>query len=181
MSLKNRVISKIITLEGGYVNDKEDSGGETKYGITKCIALFYGYKGSMRDLPKNRAFYIYRRRYWDSMRLDDIESIAGEVIVEELLDTAINMGVSRASEFLQRSLNALNNREKNYKDLIVDRNIGDATLSALKSFIRSRETKGCVVLSKMLNSLQGAFYITLAERREKDEKFIYGWFSNRVT
>jgi hypothetical protein len=32
----------------------------------------------------------------------------------------------------------------------------------------------------MLNSLQGSSYVEIAERREKDEKWIYGWFKNRV-
>jgi len=36
-------------------------------------------------------------------------------------------------------------------------------------------------LYKMLNALQGAYYIELAERREKDEDFIYGWFKHRVS
>jgi len=31
-----------------------------------------------------------------------------------------------------------------------------------------------------LNCLQGAFYVELAEKREKDERFVYGWLLNRV-
>ena len=48
MSLKQRVIDQIIKVEGGYVNDPSDSGGETNYGITKHVARKYGYKGSMK-------------------------------------------------------------------------------------------------------------------------------------
>lgn len=174
------VINKIIELEGGYVNDKDDSGGATKYGITEYLAKKHGYKGSMRDLPKSLAFEIYKNRYWRLMMLDDIETIAGEVIVEELVEIAINMGVCQSNLFLQRSLNVLNNREKHYQDLKVDGYVGNATLSALKSFISKRGVQGESVLFNMLNCLQGAFYVDLAERREKDEKFIYGWFSNRI-
>ena len=181
MSLKNKIIDKIIEIEGGYVNDPNDSGGETNYGITKRVARKYGYSGNMIDLPRSLAFEIYEKLYWDSMRLDDIEEIAGEKVAEELADTGVNMGIGRASEFLQRSLNVLNNREKDYKDLEVDGSVGGKTLSALKSFVDKRGDQGALVLYAMLNSLQGAFYITLAERREKDEKFIYGWFKSRVT
>ena len=181
MSIKNKVINKIITVEGGYINDPSDSGGETNYGITIYVARKYGYKGRMIDLPKSLAFEIYKTRYWDSMGLDVVEDIAGEKIAEELADTGVNVGVLRASEFLQRSLNVLNNREKIYKDLKIDGDIGGKTLLALNSFMNKRRDKGgASVLFKMLNSLQGAFYITLAERREKDEKFIFGWFKNRV-
>jgi len=37
-----------------------------------------------------------------------------------------------------------------------------------------------LVLCRALNCLQGAYYIELAERREKDERFVYGWLKNRV-
>ena len=39
---------------------------------------------------------------------------------------------------------------------------------------------GEVVLVRALNSLQGAFYVELAEKRQKDEAFVYGWLLNRV-
>ena len=47
-------------------------------------------------------------------------------------------------------------------------------------FSAIRSQKGMDVLVVMLNALQGAFYVTLAERREKDERFVFGWFANRV-
>lgn len=180
MSLKQKIIGQIIKIEGGYVNDPSDSGGETNYGVTKRVARRFGYTGSMRDLPRSIAFEIYEKNYWDSMSLDEVEKIAGERIAEELADTGVNMGVGRASEFLQRSLNVLNNRGQNYLDLKIDGNIGGKTLVALKAFIAKRGSSGESVLYNMLNSLQGSFYITLAERREKDEKFVFGWFKNRV-
>lgn len=65
-------------------------------------------------------------------------------------------------------------------DLIVDGDVGNRTIRALEAFIAIRGEDGEEVLYKMLNSLQGAFYITLSERRSKDEKFIFGWFKNRV-
>lgn len=180
MSLKQKVIDQIIKVEGGYVNDPSDSGGETNYGITVRVARKFGYKGNMKDLPRSTAFEIYEKRYWDSMLLDEVEEIAGEKVAEELADTGVNMGIGRASEFLQRSLNVLNNRGQNYPDLKVDGDVGGKTLNALKAFMAKRGSSGESVLYNMLNSLQGAFYVTLAERREKDEKFVFGWFKNRV-
>jgi len=84
----------------------------------------------------------------------------------------------RAGKFLQRALNVLNNTGSLYRDLKVDGAIGSATVSALRGYLDGRD-EGTLV--KALNCLQGAFYITLAERREKDERFVYGWFKNRVT
>lgn len=179
MSIKYNIINEIIRIEGGYVNDPSDSGGETNYGITIAVARKYGYKGEMIDLPKETAFKIYSSMYWDSMNLDIIEGISSE-LAEELADTGVNMGIGRAATFLQRSLNVLNNSQEIYKDLKVDGDIGGKTIDALKSFVKARGDEGKAILFKMLNCLQGEFYISLAERREKDEKFIYGWFKNRV-
>ena len=45
-----RVIDAILRAEGGYVNDPQDKGGETNYGITVAVARANGYTGPMRDL-----------------------------------------------------------------------------------------------------------------------------------
>lgn len=175
-NLKKKIINEIIRIEGGYCNDPDDSGGETNYGITVSVAREFGYTGSMCDMPKRIAFDIYKKKYWDKVKADEIAELSS-MIVEEVVDTGINMGTSRAIKFLQRALNALNNRESLYNDLIIDGGIGPATLAALKGYLSVRDE---ATLSKALNCLQGAYYIELVERREKDEKFLYGWIKNRV-
>lgn len=180
MTVKQKVIDKITKIEGGYVNDPSDSGGETRYGITVAVARANGYNGSMKDLPLNVAKNIYIKKYWDALNLDKISELSA-LIAEELVDTGVNMGVGRAGKFLQEALNALNNCGSSYADLIVDGDVGGKTLRALEIFINFRGKEGEKVLFNMLNCLQGAFYIDLAKKREKDEKFIYGWFKHRVT
>jgi len=178
--LKKKIIKEIIRIEGGYVNDPSDSGGETKYGITKNTARVYGFKGKIKNLTKDYAYMIYSKMYWDKLKLDDIEDLS-ERVAEELADTGVNMGTGRAGRFLQRSLNVLNNRQNYYGDVVVDGQIGSKTIKALTSYFYVRGGDGEEVLFNMLNSLQGAFYVTLAERREKDERFMFGWFKNRVS
>lgn len=177
IDLKNEIINEIIRVEGGYVNDESDSGGETNFGITKATALTYGFAGAMIDLPVETAFEIYSDRYWNSLVADSILNISSDV-AKEVVDTAINMGVGRAGTFLQRSLNVLNKKQTLYRDIAVDGKIGVGTLTALRLYVGKRDAE---TLVKMLNCLQGAKYVALAERREKDEKFVYGWFKNRVT
>lgn len=174
--MKQKIIDEIIRIEGGYVNNPNDSGGPTKYGITQSVARSFGYSGDMIDLPRDLAFHIYSAKYWDSVHGDDLE-ILSSALAAEVVDTAVNMGVKRAGEFLQRSINVLNNRGKICSDLVVDGMIGAATVTAVRDYIAARET---ATLIKALNCLQGAFYIELAERREKDEAFVYGWLRNRV-
>lgn len=176
VNMKTRIINYIIEVEGGYVNDPRDSGGETNFGITLKVARVNGYTGHMRDLPRQTAFDIYVAKYWGAVRADDLLALS-QAVAEEVVDTGINCGTGRAGRFLQRALNVLNKRAKLYPDLRVDGRIGPATISALRGYLATRD-EGTLV--KALNCLQGAKYIELAERREKDERFVYGWLKNRV-
>lgn len=178
--LKETVISRIIAREGGYVNDSCDSGGETKFGVTKEVARANGYEGEMCDFPRCLAESVYIDKYWDAVSGDYISSIS-EKLTEEIVDTAVNMGVSRAGKFLQRALNALNNRESHYSDIAVDGQIGSNTIEALWAYYKLRGEGGISVLLKTLNGLQVAFYVELVESREKDEKFLFGWIANRIS
>jgi lysozyme family protein len=177
-NLKEEVINEIIRVEGGYTNNKKDSGGETNYGITIAVARANGYNGNMKDMPKSVAFNIYSKRYWDSVLADDIAELS-ESIAREVVDTGVNGGTSRAIKILQQALNVLNtkNGEELYNEITVDGVIGSGTINALKSYLSVRDDG---VLLKALNVLQGAFYINLAEEREKDKDFVYGWLKNRV-
>lgn len=176
MALKAQTINHVINIEGGYVNDPDDSGGETNFGITVAVARDNGYMGDMYAMPRSIAFHIYADEYWHALKADDLVLLS-EAIAKEVVDTGVNMGVGRAAIFLQRALNVFNRREKLYPDLTVDSSIGPATISALREYLSQRNEK---VLCRALNCLQGAHYIKLAERRQKDEEFIYGWLKNRV-
>jgi len=177
--LENKIISKIIDIEGGYSNNPNDSGGETKYGVTERVARNHGYTGLMKDLSYDFAYTVYKMDYWDKMRLSEISEIS-EMIAEEIADTAINTGTSRAGKILQKSLDVFNNRQKLYPDLKIDGIIGIRTIHAFKAYMDYRGDEGEIVLYNMLNCLQGAFYAKLVNRREKDEEFMYGWIKNRV-
>ena len=163
--------------EGGYVNDPDDSGGETNHGITIRVARRAGYTGDMRDLTPENAERIAKQAYWDVMRLDEV--YVG--IAEEVFDTGFNAGPVRAVGFLQRSLNALNRQEQDYNDMLVDGQMGPKTLRALETFFNLRKADGAKVMLRALNGLQLEFYIGLVERRKKDERFLYGWILNRVS
>lgn len=175
--MKTIIINEIIRIEGDkYTNDPSDSGGATKYGCTEKEARAFGYKGHMRDLPRDVAFDLLCIRFWDKVKGDDLEKLS-VAICKEVVDTGVNMGTHRASVFLQRCLNIFNNKARIYRDLTVDGQIGPSTLMALTAYLSCRDESA---LLKALNCLQGAKYIELAERREKDEKWVYGWYKNRI-
>jgi lysozyme family protein len=90
------------------------------------------------------------------------------------------MGPVRAIEFLQRLLNAFNNRAKFYPDIIVDGVLGPNTIVALSAYLARRGKEGELVLLFSLDSLQTERYVGIAERREKDEEFVYGQILQRA-
>lgn len=180
--LQKKTIDHIITLEGGdkpdggYTNDPQDSGGPTKYGVTEKTARAWGYTGDMRHFTRGQAFEVYSAEYWHGVEGDQLLEVS-EALAKEVVDSAVNMGDKRAAEMLQRCLNVLNDRGNLYPDIIVDGDIGPATMRTVKAYAGARDVR---TLVKACNCLQGAFYIELSERREKDEKFLYGWLRNRV-
>jgi len=169
----------LLGIEGDYANDPADSGGRTRFGITEAVARRHGYIGPMRALPAETAKAIYRADYWDAQNLNAVAMLSRR-IAHELFDTGVNMGTSPAGEFMQMSLNAFNRQATDYPDIEVDGEIGPATLDALTAFLKRRGKDGETVLLRALNALQGAAYIELAERRDKDERFVFGWFLHRV-
>jgi len=173
------VIEELLAREGGYVNDPNDRGGETNWGITIGTARSHGYAGPMRDLPRATAKDIYRRIYVAAPGFDKVGAI-NAAIGGELVDTGVNMGVAIAGRFLQRSLNALNRQGRDFADLVVDDKIGPRSLDALSAYMLQRGKIGETVLLRALNGLQVARYIEIAEGRSANETFVFGWLRTRV-
>ena len=165
--------------EGDFSDDPKDSGGATRFGITEAVARANGYVGPMHLLPFSLARSIAYSHYWRQNRLDEVGELSNRVALE-LFDTGYNMGVATAAIFLQKCLNALNREQKDYPDVKVDGVLGNGTLYALRRFMAVRRREGETVMMRALNSLQGAGYIELALRREKDERFVFGQILNRV-
>ena len=181
MSNFDEAFLKVVGVEGRDSDNPNDSGGATMYGITEAVARAYGYMGPMRDMPLGIAKEIYQLRYWNKLQLDKVASIAGARVADELFDTGVNQGTVAAGTYLQRALNALNQRGSMYADVSTDGDVGPMTIADLRAYVARRGVQGTTVLLRALNALQGAFYIELTERRSKDEDFLYGWLLNRVT
>ena len=81
--------------EGGYVNDPDDPGGETKYGISKRAYP----NEDIKNLTRERAEYLYKRDYWDIPGFDLDNFPQDKAIV--LFNVAVNMGVSKAKAFAE--------------------------------------------------------------------------------
>lgn len=176
------IIRDKTDVEGGYVDDPDDNGKCTNHGITQALADQYkttlktkfGWNGNMRNLTTEMAFFIYKTHFWDKMKLDEVMK-RSVFLADRLFDLGINAGKSVAVKNLQRYLNVMNNRQTYWKDIDVDGAMGPKSLAALDAYIAKRGATGKDYLIDAMLDMQSTYYIELAERREKDEKFIYGW------
>lgn len=86
----------VVGTEGGYVNDPQDPGGETNWGISKRAYP----KLDIKNLSKNEAEAIYLRDYWLKCRCADLPGFWRLPV----FDCAVNQGCGDAIEFLQRAV-----------------------------------------------------------------------------
>ena len=172
-------LSRVLSLEGGFSDDAVDSGGATHWGISEAVARGKGYNGPMSAMPRATAEQIYYGSYWKTLGLDDLSQTHPQ-IAYKLFDQGVHCGIGTAARWLQRTLNGLNQNGTLYPDIDVDGLIGPGTRSTLDALIRHRGPDGTTVVLRALNCLQGAHYITLAEQRPKDERFVYGWLRQRI-
>ncbi|MDQ0035837.1 lysozyme family protein [Variovorax boronicumulans] len=98
----DQAFERLLGHEGGYVNDPDDPGGETNWGITIAVARAEGYTGPMRDLPVDTAKEIYRKRYWTAVRADELP----DLVRFDVFDGAVNHGASQSAKWLQRAVGA---------------------------------------------------------------------------
>jgi len=96
-------LQHVLKSEGGYVNHKDDPGGMTNLGVTKRVwEEWVGHavdEQTMRNLTPDLVAPLYKKRYWDAVRADDLPSGVDFVV----FDCAVNSGVGRASKFLQQA------------------------------------------------------------------------------
>jgi lysozyme family protein len=91
---------KLLGHEGDFSDHPDDPGGKTRFGITEAVAREVGYRGDMRELPLDLAKRIYRDRYWNAVRADELP--AG--IRYAMFDAAVNSGPGQAVRWLQRAV-----------------------------------------------------------------------------
>ena len=89
-------INRILGLEGGYVNDPLDPGGETNWGISKRSYPDV----DIKNLTRDGAIGIYRRDFWDASKASLMPGVLGF----QALDFAVNSGPRIAIQKLQRAL-----------------------------------------------------------------------------
>ena len=104
----DKIIEFTLKYEGGYVNDPDDPGGETKFGISKR-----SYPNvNIADLTKIDAIKIYERDYWKAVDFGPMD----DKVKMALFDTAVNCGAGTARRFYTSTAAKLD-----YKDILLMR------------------------------------------------------------
>jgi lysozyme family protein len=114
-------LALMLAHEGGYVDHPKDPGGRTNHGVTQRVwEEWVGHEvdeKQMRALTHEMVAPLYKRKYWDAVRADDL--VAG--VDYCVFDVAVNSGPGRAIKFLQSCVG-----------VTADGGFGPATLAAVK-------------------------------------------------
>ena len=96
----DQAFTTLLKHEGGFSDHPADPGGKTRFGITEAVAREVGYRGDMRELPIDLAKRIYKDRYWDAVRAEELPA----AIRYAVFDAAVNSGPRQAALWLQRAV-----------------------------------------------------------------------------
>lgn len=162
----NKAFNNSLVHEGGFVNDPDDAGGATKYGISLKTYRNNHPEATVetiKNLSLKDAEDFYYHNFWlhygyDHISVDDLAI--------KIFDAAINTGTRQAHLCLQRALNCVGAK------LQEDGVIGEQTLNALNH-------GGCpewhfAILCAFRSELAG-FYRLLATIKPQNKKFLTGW------
>jgi lysozyme family protein len=145
----------LMYYEGGYVNDKNDAGGETKFGISKRSYPHL----DIKNLTKNQAQEIYHRDFWLKAKCEEIND---DNLAAKFFDLCVNTGISQAVKLIQRALRSAG------QIVAEDGIIGSNTLSAIN---KADSTD----LLAALKSESAGFYRLIAQANPSQKRFIEGW------
>lgn len=142
----------------------EDSGGRTRFGIAERFHPGLGdefYRGPA-DAALEVARDIYRRRYWEAIRGDEIRD---QKIATKLLDMAVNMGVRQAVVLCQRVVNS-----------IMEFHLAEDGIVGTQTMAKLNEADPSLLLAHLREAC-GTFYQHLAAVRPEAQPYLRGWLA----
>ena len=145
------IIEVVLHHEGGYVNDPDDPGGETNFGIAKRSHPDV----DIANLTKDGAKEIYKEHYWDRNKVESLS----EELRHIYFDMCVNQGRGIAVKILLKAANAKG------AGLKVDGGLGPKTIGAMKGVELQR-----------VRAYRVKYYADLVTRKPDLEKFYFGWF-----
>ncbi|EAQ07320.1 MULTISPECIES: holin-associated N-acetylmuramidase [Yoonia] len=159
------IAAEIVAREGGYVNDPDDPGGPTKYGVTihtmRRLGLDLTGDGTIdasdvQRLDHTQAVTIFVEHYYHRPRIDRLP----QVIQASVFDMYVNAGVN-AVRILQRLLVDMR------LPVAVDGVIGPQTITAASRAAEAAPDH----LADAYGIARRNYYYDLADRRPASRKY----------
>lgn len=165
----NFAFEKMLSHEGGYSNDPDDSGKETYKGISRtnhknwsgwsCIDK---YKGNFdfpsildKDVHLQREIKeFYRSNFWCPLSADQISN---QAIAASIFDFSVNAGIVTSVRIIQSIVGTK-----------ADGLIGEQTLKRLNT-LDFGYVQSAFTLAKI------SHYIAIIKKRPANKKYLYGW------
>ena len=173
-----RAIEHILEHEGGFVNDPNDPGGATKYGVSLRYLLKRGdmlgdFDGDgdididdIQGMTVPMAKEVYRSGFWDPNRFGEIKS---QLLATKIFDMAVNMGSKQAWKLAQGAAS------EHGCTLLIDGIVGPQTIKCMNDIEKHDYD---VIMT--LRLVQKKFYEGIMVRNPKLQKFALGWFRRAV-
>ena len=152
-----KIIDVVLKHEGGYVNDPDDPGGETNFGISKKAYPDL----DIANLNEFQAKEIYYNDYWKRNKLD----IVPEKLQKIFFDMCVNFGRKGAVKVLQEAANS-----KHTNKIEVDGGYGPNTEKAIND-----------VEPERVRAYRALRFAKLAISNPKLGKYWYGWFRRAIS
>ncbi|MEJ6401695.1 holin-associated N-acetylmuramidase [Yoonia sp. 2307UL14-13] len=159
------IAEEIVAREGGYVNDPDDPGGATKYGVTIHTMRRLGLdltadgridEADVKVLTKARAISIFIEHYFRRPKIDQLP----EVLHATVFDMYVNAGAN-AVKILQRLLGDMR------ISVTVDGVIGPQTIAATKKALEAAPKH----FVDAYGIARRSYYYDLADRRVNSRKY----------
>lgn len=148
-------MQNLLVDEGGYVNDPNDAGGETKYGISKRAYS----NEDIKNLTEARAKEIYRKDYWNKFGGD---AIISPEKASAILSICVNFGVRGGIKIVQKAV-----------DTICDGVMGSNTVRKVNDM---DPDKFLALLSLSMISK----YASICRKDRSQIKFLLGWVNRAL-
>lgn len=151
----------VLLWEGGYMDDPDDLGGATMKGVTLATyRSVYGRnktKADLRRMTDEEWEHIFKTRFWDKWKGDQIESQSVANMLVDWLWCSGSYGIRIPQSVLR---------------VDVDGIVGAKTLAALNAV-------PAATMFKRLKEERLAFLERICKSRPANKKFLKGW-KNRV-
>ena len=165
MQSVQEIATAIVAREGGYVNDPDDPGGATNFGVTIHTMRRLGLdltgdgrvtSADVRVLTREKAVEIFIQHYFYGPRIDKLP----EPLQATVFDMYVNSGAN-AVKILQRLLNKMR------IGVSVDGVLGPQTITAAKDAFRAAPDH----LVDAYGIARRNYYYALADRRPASRKY----------